>query len=83
VLDELSVEFRPQRRHVQMIRRRDDILVRHDRAVLIGVSPVGAGTYGSEARVLSVRDAEADKRREAELAYWLAEPSWTKHLPRA
>jgi len=83
VLDELSVEFRPQRRHAQFIRRRDNILVRHDRAVLLGVSPVGAGAYGTDARVLSVRDAEAENRREAELAYWLTEPPWTHHLPRA
>jgi HK97 family phage prohead protease len=83
VLDELSVEFKPQKRHAQFIRRRDDVLVRHDRAVLVGVSPVGAGAYGSDARVLSVRDAEAEKRREAELAYWLAEPAWTQHVRRA
>jgi HK97 family phage prohead protease len=83
VLDELSVEFRPQKRHAQFIRRRDDVLVRHDRAVLVGVSPVGAGAYGTDARVLSVRDAEADKRREQELAYWNAEPTWREHLPRA
>jgi phage head maturation protease len=77
------VEFKPQKRHAQFIRRRDDVLVRHDRAVLVGVSPVGAGAYGSDARVLSVRDAEAEKRREAELAYWLAEPAWTQHVRRA
>lgn len=83
VLDELSVEFRAQKRHATFTRRAADVLVRHDRAVLLGVSPVGAGAYGSDARVLSVRDAEADKRREAELAYWQAEPPWTAHLPRA
>lgn len=64
-LTELSVEFRVQPRHMKVTRRASGgTLVRHDRAVLVGVSPVGMGAYGEEARVLSVRDAEADRSRE-------------------
>jgi HK97 family phage prohead protease len=68
-LSELSAEFRPQARHMQVTRRAaGGVLVRHDRAVLVGVSPVGLGAYGEEARVLSVREAESDKARELLLA---------------
>lgn len=69
VLDEMSVEFRPQRKFMRVQRRAKDVLVRHDKAVLVGVSPVAAGAYGREARVLSVRDAERDRVQERELAY--------------
>lgn len=69
VLEELSVEFRPQKRHMKVSRRSTGLLVRHDRAVLVGVSPVGAGAYGDNARVLAVRAASADLARERELAY--------------
>lgn len=69
VLDELSVEFLPVRRHMRVVRRDSGMLVRHDKATLLGVSPVSAGAYGREARVISVRDAEADRARERELAY--------------
>lgn len=84
VLDEVSVEFKPQKRHARFIRRGpNDVLLRHDRAILLGVSPVGAGAYGTDARVLSVRDANAEHARERELAYWDAEPAWAKLVPRA
>lgn len=82
VLEELSVEFQPQKRHAKFIQRGGDVLLRHDRAILLGVSPVGAGAYGHDARVLSVRDARAEVSRERELAYWHAEPAWQKLLPR-
>lgn len=56
-LSELSVEFRPQERHWKRTARpAGGQLWRHNRAVLLGVSPVGAGAYGDEARVLAVRD---------------------------
>jgi HK97 family phage prohead protease len=67
-LTELSAEFLPQRRHMKVIQRAGGVLVRHDRAILLGVSPVGVGAYGDEARVLSVREAESDRRRELILA---------------
>lgn len=68
-LTELSVEFRPQKRHMQMVRRDGgDLLVRHDKAILMGVSPVGAGAYGTAARVLAVREASVDRARELALA---------------
>jgi uncharacterized protein len=67
-LTDLSVEFRPQKRHMRITRRSSGVLVRHDRAVLVGVSPVGEGAYGQAARVLSVRAAEVDRARESALA---------------
>jgi len=69
VLTELSVEFRPQK-HGHTITRRgsNDILVRHNKAELVGVSPVGAGAYGDAARVLMVRSVERDRAREVALA---------------
>lgn len=69
VLTDLSVEFRPQRRHVQVDRRDDGLHIRHEKAVLVGVSPVGEGAYGAAARVLAVREAERDRAREKALAY--------------
>jgi HK97 family phage prohead protease len=69
VLDEISVEFLPVRKHMRVTRREGGLLVRHDRATLLGLSPVSAGAYGRDARVLSVRDAEVDRARERELAY--------------
>jgi HK97 family phage prohead protease len=70
VLNELSVEFRPMTRKFDVVRRAPtNILVRHHKAELVGVSPVGAGAYGSDARVLMVRAAERDRAREKALAY--------------
>lgn len=70
ILDEMSVEFAPMRKHMRVVRRADGaVLVRHDKATLVGVSPVSAGAYGRDARVLSVRAAEIDRARERELAY--------------
>lgn len=71
-LDQLSVEFRAQRRYMRVVRRDSGVLVRHDRAVLVGVSPVAAGVYGEAARVLSVRDAERDRERERAIAHLAA-----------
>jgi len=69
VLDEMSVEFAPMRKHMRVAQRDGGTLIRHDRAVLLAVSPVAAGAYGRDARVLSVRAAEVDRTRERELAY--------------
>lgn len=68
-LTDLSVEFRPQKRHVVVARREGGgVLVRHNKATLVGVSPVALGAYGQEARVLSVREAARDYARERALA---------------
>jgi HK97 family phage prohead protease len=70
VLTELSVEFRALARKYDVVRRGPaDILVRHHKAELLGVSPVGAGAYGDQARVLMVRCAEQDRAREKALAF--------------
>lgn len=67
-LTDLSVEFRSQKRHVTVTRVEGGLLVRHNKATLVGVSPVGAGAYGDKARVLSVREAARDLARERALA---------------
>jgi HK97 family phage prohead protease len=82
ILDEMSVEFRPQRKFMRVTRRSADVLVRHDRAVLVGVSPVSAGVYGRDARVLSVRDAERDRELERIRAELLAPPAWQETVAR-
>lgn len=81
ILDEMSVEFRPTK-DMQVIRRASDMLVRHDRATLVGVSPVSVGAYGREARVLSVRDAERDRRIEVARAELLLAPAWAETVDR-
>jgi HK97 family phage prohead protease len=69
-LVDLSVEFRAQRRHVVVARRETGgVLVRHNKATLTGISPVGAGAYGDKARVLSVREAARDLARDRALAH--------------
>lgn len=68
-LSELSVEFRMQKRGYRFSPRpAGGQLLRHDKATLVGVSPVGAGAYGDAARVLAVRDSEAERVREQALA---------------
>lgn len=81
VIDEMSVEFAVMRRHMRVTRRDDGMLVRHDRALLLGCSPVSAGAYGRDARVLSVRSAEADVARERELAYLASLTAGSKRVP--
>lgn len=69
VLDEMSVEFRALKGQYDVLDRgHGQILVRHHRAELVGVSPVSAGAYGSEARVVAVRSLETDRAREQALA---------------
>lgn len=70
VIDELSVEFAPQKRYMQVEKIPEGLLVRHDRAVLKGISPVGHGAYGRGSRVLAVRaqtiyDEHAAEREKA------------------
>lgn len=70
VLEELSVEFSPLRGKFDLVRRGPgDMLVRHRKAALVGVSPVGAGAYGDQARVLLVRSAQRDTAREEALTF--------------
>ena len=71
ILDELSIEFLPQRRFMKVEKLPEGgLLVRHDRAVLKGVSPVAHGAYGRGSRVLAVRaqsmfDEQALEREQA------------------
>ena len=74
VLDELSIEFVPQKRYMK-VEKLDDgaLLVRHDRAVLKGISPVAHGAYGRGSRVLAVRaqslfDEQSAEREAAAVA---------------
>jgi HK97 family phage prohead protease len=66
ILDELSVEFLPQKRYMKVERTVDGLLVRHDKAVLKGVSPVAHGAYGRGSRVLAVRAQTIYDERAAE-----------------
>lgn len=59
VLDELSVEFVPQVKYMQVRQEGSTTHIRHDRAMLIGVSPVSQGAYGQDAKVLAVRAKQA------------------------
>lgn len=76
VLDELSIEFLPQVKHMQVEQVDGVTHIRHDRARLLGVSPVSQGAYGQNAKVLAVRArqalTEADRAAE-EAARQLAE----------
>lgn len=70
ILEELSVEFQAVKGKYDVVRRGPgDFLLRHHKATLIGVSPVGAGAYGNQARVISVRNAQRERAREQALAY--------------
>lgn len=73
ILDELSIEFVPQKRYMKVEKLPEGgLLVRHDRAVLKGISPVAHGAYGRGSRVLAVRAQslydEAAAQREQEAA---------------
>lgn len=69
-LREMSIEFLPQPRYMKVDKADDgSVKVRHNRAELIGVSPVSLGAYGEHARVLQVRSeyqAAAAERAEEE-----------------
>ena len=66
IIDELSVEFLPQKRHMKVEKVADGLLIRHDKAVLKGVSPVAHGAYGRGSRVLAVRAQTIYDERTAE-----------------
>jgi HK97 family phage prohead protease len=71
ILDELSIEFMPQKRYMKVEKLPDGgLLVRHQRAILKGISPVPHGAYGRGSRVLAVRaqniyDERAQEREQA------------------
>lgn len=67
VLEEISVEFFPQKRYRREVWRGDELHIRHDRATLLGCSPVVEGAYGENARILAMRE-RANFVRERELA---------------
>jgi HK97 family phage prohead protease len=67
ILDELSIEFLPQKRYMKVEKLPEGgLLVRHERAVLKGVSPVAHGAYGRGSRVLAVRAQTIYDERSAE-----------------
>jgi HK97 family phage prohead protease len=67
ILDELSIEFLPQKRYMKVEKLPEGgLLVRHERAVLKGVSPVAHGAYGRGSRVLAVRAQTIYDERTAE-----------------
>lgn len=68
VLEEISVEFEPQKRYRREAWRDGNLHIRHDRATLVGCSPVTAGAYGEHARVIAVRD-RLNHIKERELSY--------------
>lgn len=75
ILDELSIEFMPQKRYMKVEKLAEGgLLVRHDRAVLKGISPVAHGAYGRGSRVLAVRaqsmydEAAAEREKAAQAA---------------
>lgn len=80
VLDELSVEFRPMKRYFKVTRSERGLHVRHDRATLVGVSPVAAGAYGDGSRVLATREDARDRKRERILAELAALDSGSAQL---
>lgn len=68
-IDELSIEFQQLPRSRSESQRDDGSwLIRHRRARLLGVSPVGHGAYGRQATVMSVRMRVAEDARREQLA---------------
>jgi HK97 family phage prohead protease len=80
ILEELSVEFRAQPRHFKVTRSEKGLLVRHDKAVLVGISPVSAGAYANGSRVLAVRADMENRQRERAIAELHAMTSGTETL---
>lgn len=67
-LDSVSVEFRVMKDFMKAERRgKDGVLVRHDKAHLLGAAIVAYPAYEGAA-VLSARDYEADRAREEAIA---------------
>jgi phage head maturation protease len=68
-LDQCSIEFKPNPDWMTVARKPDGLHVRHSRGHLYGVALVPHGAYAGDAFVASVRQADADRRREAEIAH--------------
>jgi HK97 family phage prohead protease len=67
IIDELSVEFLPQKRFMKVEKLADGgMLIRHDKAELKGISPVAHGAYGRGSRILAVRAQTIYDERSAE-----------------
>lgn len=71
-LDQCSITFKALPEWMKVQRRDDGLHVRHSRAVLLGCAMVAHGAYAEGAYVASVRDAAADREREARRARILA-----------
>lgn len=80
ILEELSIEFRAMKRYMKVNRSTKGLHVRHDRAVLVGISPVAAGAYGDGSRVLAVRCEMEDRQRDKAIASLMAMTSGTDTL---
>lgn len=69
-LDQLSVEFRILKRGYSVTARPEGgRLLRHNKAQLLGVSPVSQGAYADGARVLAVRETARASEVERVLAH--------------
>lgn len=80
MLEELSIEFRPMSRYMKVTRSAKGLHVRHDRAVLVGLSPVRAGAHGDGSRVLATREEMKDRQRERVIAELAAMQAGTSIL---
>lgn len=67
-LDQVSITFRPMKDWMKVTRSERGFHVRHSRAGLLGVALVAHGAYADNAYIASIREAGADRNREAALA---------------
>lgn len=69
-LDELSLEFQQLPAHRVIANRPGGgVLVRHDKARMLGLAPTAHGVYGRSATVSSVRQVDTDEQRRAAVAF--------------
>jgi HK97 family phage prohead protease len=64
-LDQVSITFRPQKQWMAVTRDAKGVHVRHSKAHLLGVALVAHGSYGADAYIASVRDADAETAERA------------------
>lgn len=72
VLSQVSVEFRPMRDYMRVVRTGARYAVTHTRAHMTGIAVVPDGAYGDAAFIESVRDADRERAQE-EAQIWLTE----------